>query len=114
MWSRAEMRHRRKVRDLSSSCSPDADAEETLVEVQLHLRVGALDVVHGDRRTAGDVPDMLAVLLQEVRIRLGMLEDPGDRCRLVGGSLGDRRQLQSVARCPLLKSVDGGESKQTL
>jgi hypothetical protein len=45
--------------------------EEALVEVQLDEVVRLLDVGECDRRSGGDVPDVLAVLLQEVGVAVG-------------------------------------------
>lgn len=44
----------------------DPDAEEALIEFELDEVVCALDVGEGDGRAGGDVPDVLAVLLQKV------------------------------------------------
>jgi hypothetical protein len=60
------VRHRREVGELGFGGAADADAEEALVEVELDELVRALDVGEGDGRAGRDVPDVLAVLLQEV------------------------------------------------
>jgi hypothetical protein len=90
----------------------DADAEEALVEVELNQVVRPLDVADVDCRAGGDVPDVLAVLLQKVgdalRLELlGVTVVEGDelshareRISVVGGQL-DRSAGRVSAAVPL-------------
>ena len=73
-----------------------------------------LDVGECDRRSGGDVPDVLAVLLEEVGVAVGEGQDSlrcwlwcDDACSAAG-------RLERVASCLGGKTVDRGEAKQPL
>jgi hypothetical protein len=72
--------HRGEVGELSLGGAADADAEEALVELELDEAVCALDVGEGDGGRGGYVPDVLAVLLQEVGVALGEGDDAVSGC----------------------------------
>lgn len=92
----------------------EADGKEPLVEVGLDGGVRALDVFRADRRLRCDLPDVAAVLLQEVRVGLAQLEDPLDRRTLVLDSLLASGKDQGVGSGRLAEAADPRESEKSL
>ena len=115
MGAGAEFCHRAQVTLLSRRQTVEAGAKEPGVEGGGYFARRALNIPGGNRRTLGNVPDVLAPLLQEVGIALRFGEDHpqgvrGDLGMLRPdrfGNRGYRRRRAERADLPELEQAFG-------
>ena len=108
-----ECRHGSQVALLGRRQPIEAHAEKARVEFGKRLGSCALRVVQLDWGSIGDVPAMLAPLLEEVGIAVRPSQDFGDCVGAEGNALPGRRHRQGVAGVVVVETVDRRELEES-